>query len=85
MQFVPQYSRIKENNQRMNRIMTKISLEAEKKNSVQTSTLQFVDMANVRKASHHKGMRESLEVPHVANKMHPNSLQINDLWGTAMD
>lgn len=30
-------------------------------------------------------MRESFEVPHVTKKMHSNSSQIHDLWGTAVD
>lgn len=56
-----------------------------KENAAQSSTLQFLDMPNVGKASHHKGMRGSFEAQHAAKKIHPNSFQIHDLWGTVMD
>lgn len=65
--------------------MAKSAWTMRKENAIQPSTLQLLDMPNVRKASHHKGMRECLEAQHAAKKMHSNSFQIHDLWGTAMD
>jgi len=54
-----------------------------KENAVQPVTVQILDMPNVRKASHHKRML--LKHNMRQKKMHPNSFQIHDLWGRAID
>lgn len=46
--------------------------------------VQSLDMPDVRKPSHHKGLRGSLEEEHAANKTHLNFVQVHHFLGTAV-